>query len=254
MINGLGVVGWGVGGIEAEAVMLGQPCYMLIPEVVGVRLHGRLPEGANRDGPRAARDRSASGPRRGRQVRRVLRAGSRGDAARQPRDHRQHGTGVRRDGRASSRSTSTPSATSSSPAASSDLCKAVEQYARLQGLWRNDATEAVYTDVLEIDLSRIRALASRAATPAGPRRRLTTCDRSGTAASRTTSASLTRSRPSGSIAGPARAGRTTSMCPRSRPPCGHRSGSSAMASGSRCATAMSSSPRSRAAPTRAIQA
>ena len=37
MINGLGVVGWGVGGIEAEAVMLGQPIYMLIPEVVGVR-------------------------------------------------------------------------------------------------------------------------------------------------------------------------------------------------------------------------
>ncbi len=46
MINGLGVVGWGVGGIEAEAVMLGQPIYMLIPEVVGVKLTGQLPEGA----------------------------------------------------------------------------------------------------------------------------------------------------------------------------------------------------------------
>ena len=46
MINGLGVVGWGVGGIEAEAVMLGQPIYMLIPEVVGMKLTGRLPEGA----------------------------------------------------------------------------------------------------------------------------------------------------------------------------------------------------------------
>ncbi len=45
MINGLGVVGWGVGGIEAEAVMLGQPIYMLIPEVVGVRMSGKLPEG-----------------------------------------------------------------------------------------------------------------------------------------------------------------------------------------------------------------
>ncbi|MHC4415555.1 MAG: aconitate hydratase AcnA [Planctomycetota bacterium] len=45
MINGLGVVGWGVGGIEAEAVMLGQPIYMLVPEVVGFRLTGRLPEG-----------------------------------------------------------------------------------------------------------------------------------------------------------------------------------------------------------------
>ncbi len=45
MINGLGVVGWGVGGIEAEAVMLGQPIYMLIPEVVGVKLVGKLPDG-----------------------------------------------------------------------------------------------------------------------------------------------------------------------------------------------------------------
>ncbi len=46
MINGLGVVGWGVGGIEAEAVMVGQPIYMLLPEVVGFRLTGTLPEGA----------------------------------------------------------------------------------------------------------------------------------------------------------------------------------------------------------------
>jgi aconitate hydratase len=46
MINGLGVVGWGVGGIEAEAVMLGQPIYMLTPEVIGFKLTGKLPEGA----------------------------------------------------------------------------------------------------------------------------------------------------------------------------------------------------------------
>ncbi|MEO7136488.1 MAG: aconitate hydratase AcnA, partial [Gemmatimonadales bacterium] len=46
MINGLGVLGWGVGGIEAEAAMLGQPVSMLIPEVLGFRLEGRLPEGA----------------------------------------------------------------------------------------------------------------------------------------------------------------------------------------------------------------
>ena len=45
MINGLGVLGWGVGGIEAEAVMLGQPISLLIPHVVGVKLSGRLPEG-----------------------------------------------------------------------------------------------------------------------------------------------------------------------------------------------------------------
>src|SRR5579863_8680499 len=46
MVNGLGVFGWGVGGIEAEAAMLGQPLSMLIPQVVGFNLHGRLPEGA----------------------------------------------------------------------------------------------------------------------------------------------------------------------------------------------------------------
>src|SRR6266516_191642 len=46
MVNALGVFGWGVGGIEAEAAMLGQPSSMLIPEVVGFRLHGRLSAGA----------------------------------------------------------------------------------------------------------------------------------------------------------------------------------------------------------------
>src|SRR6185295_12974641 len=45
-VNGLGVLGWGVGGIEAEAAMLGQPVSMLIPKVVGFRLHGSLPDGA----------------------------------------------------------------------------------------------------------------------------------------------------------------------------------------------------------------
>ncbi|GHF76166.1 aconitate hydratase AcnA [Deinococcus ficus] len=46
MINGLGIVGWGVGGIEAEAVMLGQPIYMLMPDVIGFKITGSMPEGA----------------------------------------------------------------------------------------------------------------------------------------------------------------------------------------------------------------
>ena len=46
MVNALGVFGWGVGGIEAEAAMLGQPLSMLVPDVVGFKLHGRLPEGS----------------------------------------------------------------------------------------------------------------------------------------------------------------------------------------------------------------
>ncbi|MGH2367215.1 MAG: aconitase family protein, partial [Chloroflexota bacterium] len=45
MVNGLGVLGWGVGGIEAEAVLLGQPLYLLAPEVVGFHMRGQLPEG-----------------------------------------------------------------------------------------------------------------------------------------------------------------------------------------------------------------
>src|SRR3712207_472255 len=46
MINGLGVLGWGVGGIEAEAAMLGQPMSMLLPRMVGFKLHGELPQGS----------------------------------------------------------------------------------------------------------------------------------------------------------------------------------------------------------------
>jgi aconitate hydratase len=45
MVNGIGVLGWGVGGIEAEAAMLGQPIYMILPEVIGLKLSGKLPEG-----------------------------------------------------------------------------------------------------------------------------------------------------------------------------------------------------------------
>lgn len=45
MVNGLGVLGWGVGGIEAEAAMLGQPISMLVPQVLGFKLTGSIPEG-----------------------------------------------------------------------------------------------------------------------------------------------------------------------------------------------------------------
>ena len=76
MINGLGVVGWGVGGIEAEAVMVGQPIYMLLPEVVGFKLTGKLPR-VYRHRPRAPGDRDASRARCRRQVRRVPRSRAR---------------------------------------------------------------------------------------------------------------------------------------------------------------------------------
>ena len=97
MINGLGVLGWGVGGIEAEAVMLGQPIYMLTPQVVGFKLTGELPEGAT------ATDLVLT-------VTQMLRAKgvvdkfvefygpglSQAEPGR-PRDDRQHGARVRRD-------------------------------------------------------------------------------------------------------------------------------------------------------------
>ena len=73
MVNGLGVVGWGVGGIEAEAAMLGQPSSMLIPQVLGVRLTGALPQRRDGHRPRAHDHRDAAQAGRRRQVRRVLR-------------------------------------------------------------------------------------------------------------------------------------------------------------------------------------
>ena len=99
MVNGLGVVGWGVGGIEAEAAMLGQPISMLIPEVLGFRLINRLPEGAT------ATDLVLTITERLRkvgvvgEVRRVLRARPRVPDDRRPRDAREHVARVRRDHR-----------------------------------------------------------------------------------------------------------------------------------------------------------
>ena len=97
MINGLGVLGWGVGGIEAEAAMLGEALSMLVPQVVGFQLTGELPEGAT------ATDLVLT-------VTEILRKtgvvgkfveyfghGPRRAPARRPRDDREHVAGVRRD-------------------------------------------------------------------------------------------------------------------------------------------------------------
>ena len=96
MVNGLGVLGWGVGGIEAEAAMLGQPVSMLVPQVVGFRLSGELPEGATATDlvltvTEMLRERGVV-----EQVRRVLWPRAAEPAARRPRDDREH---VARDGR-----------------------------------------------------------------------------------------------------------------------------------------------------------
>ena len=97
MINGLGVVGWGVGGIEAEAGMLGQPVYFLTPEVVGVHLTGQLARRRDRDRSRAAHHADAARAESRRQICRVLRRRRGLAAGAGSRDDRQHGAGVRRD-------------------------------------------------------------------------------------------------------------------------------------------------------------
>ena len=76
MVNSLGVFGWGVGGIEAEAAMLGQPLSMLVPEVVGFKLHGQLERRNNRHRPRSDRHGNFAEKRRGRKVRGILRIGA----------------------------------------------------------------------------------------------------------------------------------------------------------------------------------
>ena len=135
MINGIGVVGWGVGGIEAEAGMLGQPVYFLTPDVVGVNLTGKLREGVT------ATDlvltvtemlRKAQG---GRQVRRVLRRrhAHRCRCPTAPPSPTWRPNTARPW--ASSRSTRRPSPTSKAPAARQDEIDAFEAYFKAQGLF-----------------------------------------------------------------------------------------------------------------------
>ena len=94
MINGLGVLGWGVGGIEAEAVMLGKPVSLPVPEVVGVEVIGTLPEGTTPTDLVLTITEKLRTPWRGRQVRRILRAGPGCASGRDPRHDRQHGARV----------------------------------------------------------------------------------------------------------------------------------------------------------------
>ncbi len=97
MINGLGVLGYGVGGIEAEAVLLGQPLYQPMPRIVGVRLHGELPQDRDRDRSRA-RDHRDAAQVRGRRLLRGVRGRRPGrPLARGPRDDLQHEPRVRGD-------------------------------------------------------------------------------------------------------------------------------------------------------------
>ncbi len=90
MINGLGVVGWGVGGIEAEAVMLGQPMDMLLPDVVGFKMHGKLREGITATDLVLTVTQMLRQERRGGQDRRVLRRRPGQHVIAGPGNHFQH--------------------------------------------------------------------------------------------------------------------------------------------------------------------
>ena len=154
MINGLGVVGWGVGGIEAEAVMVGQPIYMLLPEVVGFKLAGELPDGST------ATDL-------------VLRV------TEMLREHGVVGKFVEFHGPGLTTMPVANRATIANMAPeygatvgffpvddmtleylrlsgrSEELIATVEQYYRLQGMWREDSRSITYSAELELDMSTV---------------------------------------------------------------------------------------------------
>ncbi len=154
MINGLGVVGWGVGGIEAEAVMVGQPIYMLLPEVVGVELTGSLPDGAT------ATDLVL-------RVTEMLRAhGVVGKFV------EFYGSGLA-DMPVANRATLANMAPEYGATVGffpvddrtldylrltgrdEDLIATVEQYCKLQGMWRDDSREITYSSNLELDMGTV---------------------------------------------------------------------------------------------------
>ena len=164
MINGLGVLGWGVGGIEAEAAMLGQPVSMLVPQVVGFKLTGSLPRRGDGHRPGADRHPDAAEEGRGGQVRRVLRRRAGRLAAGRPGHDRQHGPGIWRDLRAvPDRRRDDPLPRADRAAAGDDPL--VEAYAKAQGMFHTaDSPEAEYSDTLELDLSTVEP------SLAGPRR------------------------------------------------------------------------------------
>ncbi|MDH3261006.1 MAG: aconitate hydratase AcnA [Acidimicrobiia bacterium] len=172
MINGIGVVGWGAGGIEVEAVMVGQPIYMLIPEVVGFKLTGRLVEGTT------ATDL-------------VLRV------TQMLREHgvvekfvEFHGSGLA-DMPLANRATIANMAPEYGATMGffpvddqtlkymrltgrdEALLETVEQYYRAQGLWRDESHDIVYSSTLELDMSTVEPAL------AGPKRPQDRIDLSG---------------------------------------------------------------------------
>ena len=169
MINGLGVLGWGVGGIEAEAAMLGEAISMLVPQVVGFRLTGRAARGRDRDRPRAHRHADPARDRRRREVRRVLRARARrrcplADRATIGNMSPEYGATcgffpvddetlryLRLTGRARER------------------IALVEAYCKENALWHDPDEPATYSQIVELDLATVEPSLAGPAAAAGPR-------------------------------------------------------------------------------------
>ena len=163
MINGLGVVGWGVGGIEAEACMLGQPIYMVTPEVVGFKLHGKLPEGST------ATDLVLT-------VTQILR--SHGVVEKFVEFYGEGLAGMTVADRATIANMAPEYGATMGffpvddqtlnymrlTGRDAGLIDLVERYSKEQGLWRSDKTEPNFTETLELDLATVMP------SVAGPRR------------------------------------------------------------------------------------
>ena len=171
MINGLGVLGWGVGGIEAEAAMLGQPMSMLIPQVLGFKLTGELPEGATATDlvltvTEMLRERGVVG--------KFVEFYGAGLANLPLADRATIGNMSPEFGSTCAifpidAETLRYLEFSGRPA---ELIELVEAYAKEQGLWHDEhSEEPTFTDVLELDLADGRAEHRRAQAPPGPRAR-----------------------------------------------------------------------------------
>ena len=181
MVNGLGVLGWGVGGIEAEAAMLGQPVSMLIPEVVGFKLTGALAEGIT------ATDLVLT-------VTQMLRA--KGVVGRFVEFYGPGLDALTLADRATIANMAPEYGATCGffpiddktidylrlTGRDDDEIALVEAYAKAQGLWRDaDAPDPVFTDTLELDMATVAAVARRPEAPAGQASRSTRSTRCSTA-------------------------------------------------------------------------
>jgi aconitate hydratase len=154
MVNGLGVLAWGVGGIEAEAAMLGQPISMLVPRVVGLRLTGELPEGTTATDlvltvAELLRNHSVVG--------KFVECYGPG-VAKVPLENR--ATIGNMSPEYGSTATIFPIDSETLrylrlTGRPEELCTLVETYAKLQGLWHDEAAEPAYSERIELDLSSI---------------------------------------------------------------------------------------------------